>query len=66
MLTRLSFNELYSVLLILFQLNSPSNNGSKVFKIDFSIILIRGEVNAKGRILVDLSFFGILMYRILE
>jgi len=49
--------ESYSDLLIFFHLNLPSNFGSKVFKMDLSIILIRGEVNVKGRLSVDPGFF---------
>lgn len=38
-------------------MNLPSNMGSKVFKIDFSIILMRGEVKVNGQISVGPGFF---------
>lgn len=50
---------------MLFHLNLPSNIGSKVFKIDFSIILIRGEVKVNGQVFVGSYFFEVDMHRIL-
>ena len=40
-------------------MNLPSNIGSIAFNIDFSIILIRGEVKVSGRVAVGPGFFEV-------
>jgi len=58
------FIKSYSELFMLFHLNLPSNVGSIAFKMDLSIILIRGDVSVKGRLSVDPGFFGMETRRI--